>query len=967
MSFSLGMKKSNNMKKVTNSYFDCELPKNRETNVQKVVSSKNNRKNAVDCELPKGIPKGGETNIQKEVLSNNQRKSDFDFEFPKNSRETNETNVQKVALSNNQKKELQDVRSRWQAEDAAAKKRLEAKNKMREEIESDEHTYNSLRCDTNMKNQLPPRNRIITKTSSCRATAELELSDLIISEVSTPNRSAAEALSVSMGKLQSLKSLISSHKLEIDGLKADFEQEKEKILVENQLLINQSMGLREELNKTVAKLDTSRSRVDMLDTDISLLKITNTGNMATEGKTLVENTKFDNEVQTNRPAAEGISSTIERLQSLKNSIASEKMTIENLKTKFKEQEMLFEKEKEKLILENHFLLKESEVQRLDIFTVTEQLIALQLRNDKEIAIFSESAELTLAQTQAHESDMTEMQTRLADLLLENTTCKTEIDRLEAESKKAAMKNKMLVSEIATRNVEVDRLKIEANKSTETLASLKVDWTKQDCSKQTKIEVLEVEKKSLLEQSLKIHSDLNDMTERLGYAQIKVDMGEKNVLRLQDKTANVQSVRVFELQASLTTLEMEIVALKAESREHNGEKEKLANENESLLLQSCRVHAELDHLKEKLTSAQIKIDKGEKEISTLCSLQDEIMNVLSTEESKSELLDLRVNESQESLATSEIEIATLKAESKEKLALEKKSLLDQTQKLRIELDRVTEKLTSTQIKLEKGELEISMLCSLQDKMINVLSVEKYDTEVQNLRVNEPILLQETLALATMNLNKNIESEINQLIEEDVSGSADKLKSLKIFVASHKIEINRLKVESKKHEMTLEMEKEKLIMENKMLKKKSQELELKLDDSREAFRFQLDEVMKDLQASQLRETEVSILEEKVVTIQSSALIEHETYESRVIKMQSSMVGLELEITNSKDHILTTETEIQKLMVDNQLLVDNSGIVISELHELTDKLLASQIRVDTMEREMSMRQVDKGNIRYAFLTCE
>jgi hypothetical protein len=182
------------------------------------------------------------------------------------------------------------------------------------------------------------------------------------------------------------------------------------------------------------------------------------------------------------------------------------------------------------------------------------------------------------------------------------------------------------------------------------------------------------------------------------------------------------------------------------------------------------------------------------------------------------------------------------------------------------------------------------------------------------------------------------------------------SLKIFVASHKIEINRLKAESKKHEMILEIEKEKLMIKNEMLEKKSRELELELDDLREKFFFQLDGVTKKLHASQLREEEISILEDKVIRVQSSTLIENGRYESRIVELKSSLVDLESKIANLKDHNLITETEMQKIMMDNQLLVDNSEILITELKELTEKLLASQIRVDPIEREISTRQDDK-----------
>jgi hypothetical protein len=151
----------------------------------------------------------------KETGSDNRKSQNAsDCKLPR----SEEKNLQKLRLNNRM------VRSEWKSEKGTAK---ESRGKIRQEILS-----------------------VIT-------TLESQISHIDITGSETPDRSPGSPHSPLLKDPESLKNLILSYEIEIDNLrkhKLSLQEEKERLIVEKELIVEQAQVLRWELGEAVAKV-----------------------------------------------------------------------------------------------------------------------------------------------------------------------------------------------------------------------------------------------------------------------------------------------------------------------------------------------------------------------------------------------------------------------------------------------------------------------------------------------------------------------------------------------------------------------------------------------------------------------------------------------------------------------------------------------------------------------------------------
>jgi hypothetical protein len=166
----------------------------------------------------------------KEIRSNNMNSQNTsDCKFPR----SKEKNVQKVTIFNKRGKEIKYGRSEWQSDEATAIR--ESRNRIKQEIWM-----------------------IISTLGS-------QISNIDVSGSQTPNHSPDQSPviphSFLVGEQESLKGLIVKYEIEINNLKKheiSLREENKRLIVERQLLVEQSQVLHWELSVADAKLDSSR-------------------------------------------------------------------------------------------------------------------------------------------------------------------------------------------------------------------------------------------------------------------------------------------------------------------------------------------------------------------------------------------------------------------------------------------------------------------------------------------------------------------------------------------------------------------------------------------------------------------------------------------------------------------------------------------------------------------------------------
>jgi hypothetical protein len=166
-----------------------------------------NRKsqNASDCKLPRSEEK----NVQKLILNNRMVRSEWKS---RSGPDLKHSRLYPLL-----------TRTEWKSEKGTA-----TRGKMRQEILS-----------------------VITALES-------QISDINITRSETPDRSPVSPHSPLVKDSESLKNLILSNEIEIDNLrkhKISLQEENERLLLEKQLIVEQSQALRRELGEAVANVD----------------------------------------------------------------------------------------------------------------------------------------------------------------------------------------------------------------------------------------------------------------------------------------------------------------------------------------------------------------------------------------------------------------------------------------------------------------------------------------------------------------------------------------------------------------------------------------------------------------------------------------------------------------------------------------------------------------------------------------